>query len=91
MASGTLTANGSTIWVRLPKGAGMVDVSGTFGSGAVQPEFKGGNGSAREFGDAFSATGVAHIDLGADVEVRLTLADSTEPSIAWEIRPQRDV
>jgi hypothetical protein len=92
MANGTLTDDGSTEWITLENGRGMISLDGDFGGGTLQVQVENENEGQFDVTDgAFSAAAVSTIDLGAQCRIRLTLAGSTNPDMIWEIRTQRRV
>jgi hypothetical protein len=88
MASGTLDDNESGEWVNLPFGRAAIALTGTFGSGTAAIEKRMESGSAIGVASgAFSTETTAHLDIGSQCDVRVTLAGATAPSLYWEIVP----
>ena len=89
MASGTLTADGSTAWVELPEGECAVVIGGTWGSGTATLQLQTAvDASALAINSAaWTANIVANIRIGAGMKVRITLASSTNPDLDWQIEP----
>jgi hypothetical protein len=87
MASGQLTDNGSTDWVLIAAGEGLLFLSGDFGSGTATVESKSASGAAVEVTDGqFTAAACHSMQFLADVYVRITLTSATSPELDWEIR-----
>jgi hypothetical protein len=83
---GTLTANGDTDIVEVPSYP-YIRASGTFGSGTITFSYQAGDGSwiALPSG-ALNAAGQIVPLFARPVRIRGTLAGSTNPTLAWEIR-----
>ena len=86
MAQGTLSADGQTDWVLLPRGDGTLIVKGTWGNGTVTVQARASDGSGVTVPDyEFTEDVVTAIDAGSGVYVRLDLDGSTAPDLDWEI------
>lgn len=91
MASGTLSADGSTDWVELPEGVCSLLLGGTWGSGTAKLQVQQADGSTAQDGTSASWTAdvVTKIDLGGGGKVRVNLSGATDPALKWEIHPVR--
>lgn len=82
----TLSANGSGDWTPV-KGPFYLHLSGNFGTGTAQLEFQDDEGVTRQItGGDFTAAVDKIVDMGHNVNVRVTLSGATTPALIWFIK-----
>ena len=90
MSVGTITADGSTEWVKVRGGRNMqLSLNGSFGGGtaAIEKLVDGNTYALYDVGTAITATAAEdmRLTIGKDVSIRITLAGSTTPALVWSI------
>lgn len=81
----TLTADGSSDWTPA-KGPFHLHLSGNFGGGTAQLEFKDTLGNTRSIANGSLTTASdKRVSTGFNTEVRITLSGSTSPALIYDI------
>jgi len=93
MATGILTADGTTKSILISKGETHVSLNGTFGGGVVAIE-KVVNGQTAPAYDSTTAITVSApedmiLSIGEGIKLKLTLSGATSPNIIWSISAVR--
>jgi hypothetical protein len=85
MASGTLTANGTTTEVALVKPT--IHVSGNFGGGTITFQFQDESLVWRNISTmVLTAPDDSTLDYARAINIRGSLSGATSPSLFWSIR-----
>jgi hypothetical protein len=87
--SGTFAADGSSASIVI-EAVGLAFIGGAggadFGTGTVQVEAKGPDNQWYPSGDPISAADVKSLSFSLPTEIRLTLADATDPDLDYAIQ-----
>jgi hypothetical protein len=94
MATGTLSANGSTDWITIKGYNSHVSAGGTFGSGtmSLEKQVDGVTLPVYDSGTAIALTAADDLLIGLHPKdkVRWTLSGATGASIQWQISEYHD-